>query len=404
MNPVRHVHQLALVAMLALGCSPSHAEFNGQLRMDMIDTHAAGRGPLSQANSTVPGFVDGSGTEFNPQAELRGSVGAFHAVTTLARYGSHLNELYGAFGQEAWQWTVGRRIVSWGVGEGFRPNDVVQQEPRRLLVPVLPVGRTVLMAEYLSASSAWSVLAVNPENQRGRLEAEEPALAGRYYLRDGALDWHGTARWGLRTGVSLGGAIAAVVNDATELHVSLRWLDRADVLEADPAVTNLTSAPPWQPSTVRHATKALFGGSWTESRVGVLMEAWWDGTAASDAQWAAWNARNGRLAALAHVPGVPPVALAANQAWQAHAFDAGVNLRRLNLFARANWKGEMWEPAISVLYTPADAGRSITASLSWQGDALRIEVGMRLNGGPVDAVLAQVPERRAAYATSTWRF
>ena len=405
MNRFRRVDRYALVVMAALACSPSHAEFDGRLRMDAIDSHRAGHGPLAQANATLPGFVDGSGTELNPQAELRGSVGAFHGVGTLARYDSRVNELYGAFGEGTWQWTVGRRIVSWDVGEGFRPNDLVQQEPRRPLVPFLPAGRTVAMAEYLDASSAWSVLAVNPEKARASRNAEEPALASRYYLRDGAVDWHGFARWGLRTRGSVGGAFAWVVNDATELHGSLRWLDRADTLRVDPAITSLVSTSPWQPSTVRHATKALLGGSWTgASRFGVLLEAWWDGSALADTQWDAWNARNRSLAALTHGAGVPAVALAANQAWQALAFDDGVNLRRFNLFARASWKGETWEPAINVLYAPADAGRSITASLGWQRDALRVELGVRINGGPGDAVLAQVPVRRAAYVTGSWRF
>ncbi|MBA2674935.1 hypothetical protein, partial [Ramlibacter sp.] len=100
----------------------------------------------------------------------------------------------------------------------------------------------------------------------------------------------------------------------------------------------------------------------------------------------------------------PARARAGNLAWQATAFSAAANLHRMNLFARAGWKRGDWEPALSVLYTPADAGRSVTASVAWQGDRVHVETGVRINGGPGSAVLAQVPARRSLYTTLGWRF
>ena len=100
----------------------------------------------------------------------------------------------------------------------------------------------------------------------------------------------------------------------------------------------------------------------------------------------------------------PQCAGAGNLAWQGRAFNASTNLRRANLFVRASWTRDKWQPALDLLYTPADAGRVLTASLGWQGDRVRIDAGLRRYGGPGDAVLAQLPTRRVAYVAGTWAF
>jgi hypothetical protein len=245
---------------------------------------------------------------------------------------------------------------------------------------------------------------VNPTKRHDDRGADEPALAARLYQRDGALDWHGFARWGVRTGASAGAALAWVAGDSLELHASARYIVRADTLAIDPAAgVGLVSANPWQPASVSHTGQALLGGTWTnEQQISLLAEAWWDGTAPSDSQWDAWNARNGRLMSLAGV--APAGAVAGNLAWQASAFGAASNLRRTNLFARLGWQYDKWQPAIDMLYTPADAGRIVTTSIGWQGDRVRIDAGARVYGGPASSVLAQVPTRRIVYVAGTWTF
>ena len=89
---------------------------------------------------------------------------------------------------------------------------------------------------------------------------------------------------------------------------------------------------------------------------------------------------------------------------QANAFGTSSNLRRTNLFMRVSWTLDKWQPAFDLLYTPADAGRTVTASLGWQGDRVRVDAGLRLYGGPSDAVFAQLPTRRIAYVAGRWSF
>jgi len=405
-----------LAALLALGaCGASHAadDFSGQTRPSWADQGSNPSSPLAEAAALDTAIVALPRSGATLETELRASGHGLSGTVTLqqqrlegtpARSKAWVNELYAATDIGGWQFSAGKRIVAWDVGYGFRPNDVVQQETRRPLLTNTAKGRPLLMAEYFDASTAWSFVAVNPTKPRAQRGAEEPAFAARVYQRDGSVDWHGFARYGAHTRGSIGAAAAWVASDALELHASLRYLNAADSTAVDPAASGLARSNPWSDATVRRATQLLVGGTWTNAeQVSILAEAWWDGTALSGAQWNGWSQRNRQLAALVGSP-APASAVAGNLAWQANAFGASSNLRRTNLFMRVSWTLEKWQPAFDLLYTPADAGRTVTASLGWQGDRVRVDAGLRLYGGPSDSVFAQLPTRRIAYIAGTWSF
>ena len=406
----------ALIAALALasaGACLAAPEFSGQLRPEYIDRQAAVRGPLAQAASLAPNIVALPASGPVLETELRGSAHGLTGVVTLQqqrlegdrlRSDAWVNELYASGEGAGWQFSAGKKIVGWDVGYGFRPNDMVQQEVRRTLLSVTPEGRPLLMTEHFDARTAWSFVLVNPTKAHEARGADEPALAMRVYRRAGAVDAYGFARYGARTGISLGAAAAWVASAAVELHASLRHLRAADATAIDPAATGLVRSDPWRDARVRDGAQALVGATWTNAaQLSLLAEAWWDGTALSNAQWRDWSQRNRALAALIATP-APELAVAGNLAWQGRAFNASTNLRRANLFVRASWTHDKWQPALDLLYTPADAGRVLTASLGWQGDRVRVDAGLRRYGGPGDAVLAQLPTRRVGYVAGTWAF
>ncbi|MDD2926842.1 hypothetical protein, partial [Rhodoferax sp.] len=295
--------------------------------------------------------------------------------------------------------------VAWDVGYAFRPNDVVQQEERRTLVSTLAEGRPVLMAEHFDADTAWSLVWVNPTKPSAEAGAQEPALAARVYWRQGNVDWHGFARTGAHTRGSLGGAVAWVASDALELHASARYLSRHDSKVADvSALTGVAARSPWQAATLGPASQLLLGGTWThESQFSLLTEAWWDGTALSDSQWDVWRWRNQALAGFPLL-GVSLAAVAGQLAWQADALGASSSLRRANVYLRLSWEHEGWQPTLDLLYHPADGGHLVTAALLWKGDRVQVQGGLRLAGGPRDAVLMQLPTRQQAFLAGTWAF
>ncbi len=413
---MRHFAKLG-VAMICAGSAamPALADMgpiSGQLRLQSETPSANAIGPMAQANRLQSGTLTEPHSATLLQAELRAAGNNWHAIATLqspALDGSNqsgsawVNELVASHDIGNWQLSAGKKIVSWDVGYAFRPNDVVQQENRRSLLASTLEGRPLLMAEVLDADTAWSLVRVNPGKTSNQTGADEPAWAARLYQRQGAVDWHGFARYGANTGASVGAAAAWVAGDALELHASARLIRHGQQRQRDPAAPDLAMSDPWQ-TTPSSATQALLGGTWTHaSQVSVLMEAWWDGTAQSDAQWRDWHERNQRLASLSTL-GVPASALAGNLAWQAQALGAAGSLQRRNLYARLSWEHEAWQPALDVLYHPADGGRMWTASLLWKGDRVQAQAGVRVNAGPADAVIRQLPSRRQVYFSGIWSF
>lgn len=407
---------LAAVLLFVVGAAAAQTEasappLSGQIRLQWDQRQANNAGPLAAADALQPGTVAVPGDGATLAAELHSSGKGWNASATLqqqtqpggARQSrAWVNELVATHDAGAWQYSAGKKIVAWDVGYAFRPNDFVQQEQRRTLVATLDKGRPVLMAEHFDADTAWSWVWVNPSKPGAHTGAQEPALAARVYRHQGSVDWHGFARLGAHTGPSVGGAFAWVASDALELHASARWMARADTLAFNPDSAGLVHRNPWQLGSVAHAAQALLGGTWTHtSRISVLAEAWWDGTALSGPQWNAWRERNALLTRLA-APGQPVSAAAGNLAWQASAFNASSSLNRANLYARLSWERDAWQPSLDLLVQPQDGGRVLSAALRWQGDRVQVQGGLRVNSGPAQAVLALAPLQAQAYGVITW--
>ncbi|HEY6510533.1 MAG TPA: hypothetical protein VI032_01060 [Burkholderiaceae bacterium] len=405
-------------------------EASGELRLQGEALSVNDAGPLAAANALVPGIVPIAGSGLRAEAQLRGSwhpaatrpwLSSLDADVLLAANrpqggpidnASRINELHAASDFGAWQFGIGKKIVGWDVGFGFRPNDVVQQERRRTLLPQTPEGRPLLQLEHFSAEQAATLVWVNPhhagdpdDEQRG---AGESALAARWYSRQGAADWHGFARWGEHTHASVGAALAWVATDELELHASARALQRHDGWQIDPLASDApVMSNPWSLATLGRTSQWLLGASWTgEQRQSLLLEYWYDGTTLSDDQWDRWMARNQGLAAFGAVPGLPVGlvnATAGNLAWQATPFETP-NLRRDNVFVRLAWQPDHWLLSADALITPADGGRIVTLGVQWQGDRLRLNAVWRWYGGPADSLFAQLPQRRVGVLAAAWAF
>jgi len=396
------------------------ADVSGQVRARWDDRQSATQGPLATGARLAPELIAPPASSGAIESELRGRWQMLSAAVALRneraegaawRTDGAVNELYASGDAAGWQFSAGRKIVAWDVGYGFRPNDIVQQETRRTLLTSTPQGRAVLQAEHFNASTAWSLVWVNPQ-RAGDSEAasafggDEQALAARVYRHIGEADWHGFARYGQHTRASLGAAVSWVASESLEVHASGRAAERADVLAIDPSAQGLVSGSPYRTLTQGKTAQALLGATWTaENKLSLMAEWWYDSTAPSNAQWDAWNARNRQLAQtwFAGGPEVLRRAVAGNLGWQAQAF-GGSSLRRNNVFARVAWDHEGWQPSLDLLCMPADRGRVLTAALGWQGNRVRLDAGLRVNGGPTESVVAQLPLKRTAYLAGTWAF
>jgi hypothetical protein len=202
----------------------------------------------------------------------------------------------------------------------------------------------------------------------------------------------------------VGAAASWVANDALELHASVRAYQHADSSVSTVTDGSLVNMNPWRAHLSGAGQQVLIGGTWTsETQISVLVEAWHDDTALTDAQWSVWTARN-RALPLWLKQGVPTAAVAGNLAWQGKAFGVSNSLRQDNLFVRLSWQQDRWQTALDVLYTPADQGTVTSASVVWSGERFKLEAGLRTHGGPADAVLRQLPVQRQGYAVAVWAF
>lgn len=368
-------------------------------------------GPTAAARSLSPQVIAPANDGLRLSAELSGSVRWGRDVSivgnvllaherpegTSGRDGSRVNEAHAAIGQGEWQLVAGKRVLGWDVGYAFRPNDVVQREPRRTLVAQTPEGRPLVQIEHLLPDAAWTIVWAQPQNWRDGADqsrgARESALAVHVYQRSGSLDLHGFGRMGRRTGASVGAAAAWVPADALELHASWRGMQHHDrwVLGDSSLVARRN---PWQQQMRGGASLWLLGGQWTVAgQWNLLVEVWHDGTALANDEWDAWRERN---LALVQAPtgGAPALPVAANLAWQATPFD-GSSLRRRNAYVRGAWQEGPLTLSLDALVMPQDRGRIVTASFQWKGDRATWTAAWRWYGGPDQALAAQLPSSAA---------
>ncbi|MFZ6864212.1 hypothetical protein ACO0K7_16405 [Undibacterium sp. Ji67W] len=389
-------------------------QFSGQIRNLWTSTENNTHDPVSKANQLLPGLISEYNNDASVEAELHASARGVTAIATLhgqafdqgrTNTTGWLNELYTGWGKNEWQFSVGKKIISWDVAYGFRPNDMIQQEKRQTFITSTLIGRPVAMAEYFNADSSLALVWVNPDHGASTDATVEQAFAARAYHHAGSLDIYGFARYGQETGTSLGSAVAWVATESLELHASYRYSQKMAMLTLVPPPALLARTSPWQAPLTNNIQQAALGMTYTtEDQHSFIIEAWWDGAAPSNAQWGQWNQRNLALGQLASAMPSLQTPVAYNLAWQSNLLAAANNLRRKNLFARWSKKSGAWETAIDTLYTPEDKGHATSASIDWQGDRWHIDAGVRIYGGPASAVFAQIPQNKIFYTSATWAF
>jgi hypothetical protein len=333
----------------------------------------------------------------------RGGLTAELSARAVARTGEKLhsqglvNELFYEADILGQHLTLGKKVMSWDVGFGCRPLDVVQQEDRRALHPFALEGVPLLAWELFGEEWALTLLYANPLRGRAPAPRDDESAALRHYRKLGAVDVHLVARYSGRTQVQAGAALAAVLGDAVELHASARYQRRSERFAGLAAGELFAASDPTTAAVSADVVAALVGFTITPGQgLSILGEAWLDPAGSGADEWRAMAALAGRQRALLGDPSFPAAAVLANLAWGQRAFDRQ-NLLRENLFLRASWKGERLEPAVDLLCTPEDGGWVATAAVSYQGERTRLEGGLRLLGGPPGSAYRLFPESAIFY-------
>jgi hypothetical protein len=354
------------------------------------------------------------------EGEARGRAGPVQLLLTATVFGQEgqrpdtellANEAYANWKSGAHHFTAGKKVLSGDVGYGFRPIDVLQREARLEVLPPALEGVPHLAWERFSADDAWAVILANPGHGRRGEPKEDGSLALRYYARRGGTDLHAIARTSKRFGIEAGAAFSAVPHESLELHGSFLAQRRGErvVPLAEPAsdASLLDPEQALRTVTVDSPRKALAGFTWTaESGWSLLAEAWCDGSAPTAEDWRTLADQARRRGELAGVPGVPVQALAGSLAEATRMFQQP-SLSRRSLFGRLAWTDPAasgWSGALEVLRTMEDRGYTVTASLGYEADRLRVDAGVRRFGGRPDSAYRLLPERGVAFIGASLAF
>lgn len=338
---------------------------------------------------------------FNAQGSLVGQM----ATGRTAEPAGVVNQCY-YDGELAsgWGWTAGKKVMSWGVGFGFRPLDVVQREDRRGINPPPLVGVPLVALERFAADSAWTLAWTRPGEGRENLDRRDEAIAFHGFHFAGGDDFHAVARLSRRRGLEAGLGATRVVGEEWAFHGALlragRYAQRLNRLgnPGDPGGL-LAGADPMAERWRRGGLKAVAGGQWTGAAgYSVLVEAWYDGEAYRRSDWRRLDALTARQRALAGI--APAAAIAGNIAWSSQAYLAE-NLLRENLLFRLGYEEDGFKPYAELLLTPRDGGWVATLGASHEGNRQRLALGLRQAGGAADAAYAQAPTKRVLWAE--WR-
>lgn len=336
----------------------------------------------------------------NAQGTLCGSVREGESAQTKGI----LNQLYfdGESGAGS-GYTVGKKVLSWGVGQGFRPLDLIQREDRRRLNPPPLEGVPLLAWQRYDAADSLTLAWSNPGYGAAAVDRDDPGIAAYWYRLAERDDLHAVARISRRHKLEAGAGWARAVGEEWTFHAAALYQRRGVTLLnalAESGATPIAAADPMQETARGDAVKAVAGMQWTgRAGFGVLLEAWYDGEAWTRDQWRRLDA----LAAVQHgLAGVVPQSwVDGNLAWSSRAFERP-NLLRESLLLRLSYDEENWKTHLEWLSTPRDGGLVSSAAATWQGDRQRVSFGLRHLGGAADSAYAHSPQARMAFVE--WRY
>jgi len=308
-----------------------------------------------------------------------------------------INELYADFSIADIEASIGKKVVSWGVGYGYRPLDVIQRETRQALRTFELEGVPMLELEYFTATSAITAIVSN----RLRFDGTSPQTGNyegalKYSTLLGNSDVHFLLYQKQGDGISAAAGASTTSGDHLEWHGSLRYLSSYTTLQhklSGQAPALLRAADTFTAQKHHHGLLALLGASWTwESGYSLMLEAWHDDTAWSRGQWQELLRINAMQRQQLSI-GAPEQAVYGNINANNRVYSQQ-NLLKDTLFMRLSYDGDQFDPNLSMLYTPADGGMVFTASADYDwSDHILLFASVRVMGGIGSSAYSNAADR-----------
>lgn len=326
---------------------------------------------------------------FNLQGVLRQSLDR----RQQSEYQTQFNQAY-YDGQisSGWGWTLGKKVMTWGVGFGFKPLDVIQREDVRSVNAAPLVGQYIFALDRYTDRQSYSLIVSNPLIDRPNNLQRDPSIALRWYRLHGDSDLYATARFSERRQVEAGVGMTHIIDDEWSVYASGLYQVRSQRLTNTVLGTDQYFAlqDPMQWVDDGSHWKAVVGAQWTgASGLGVLLEAWYDGDAYSKKQWGALNALTTQQKNLAQFDMAQ--LFNANIAASSQAYLAP-NLLRENALFRVSFDDRKGRKVFSdLLLTPADGGGVVSLGLEWERNRSNFKTGYRQYLSRENSAYGQAP-------------
>lgn len=320
-----------------------------------------------------------------------------------------------------WELTLGRRISSWGVGYGFRPLDVIQQQDQQSTSQQSLVGKNQIALEHISLMSSWSLLWVNPfENETPgghQRNHERESLVVRYTTNGENHDLHALLRYNTGNRLQLGVGGVTILTDAIAIHASLLLSQHYQKQVHALAGQNrdlLATDEPFITTNYHNGLQSLIGVNWSSaSNHNVMMEYWYDDMAYTRQQWKALFdlAKNQRALLYQELnkelyqelDQALATSIYGNIAWSASALGAA-SLAQHNLMLRWNYNGSDWTPTVNILMSVSDKSDVTTLSATRRYNAVKLEAGLRTFNGSNDSIYGSLILSKIVYLTLSSEF
>jgi len=306
--------------------------------------------------------------------------------------------------------TLGKKMMTYGVGHAFRPLDVIQRERNLPLQPMILEGVPVAAVEYYSAAGAYSAIYVHRQDedrQPYRGDASEYDLRAAFTY--GPWDLRTLAHYADATGWSLGAGFATVSGESLSfygslLHQQRHRLLRSTLLEGG----QLYPAPDRAPMAWREegdALKGVAGLSWTwASGFTLIGELAYNGTARDGDDWRDLLRLAQAQRTLMEQPGMDPRPLAAALQAEGAALSQADFVRQA-LFLRLSYDGDKLDPRLDLLHSPDAGGGFVTAHLDMEaGNRHKLALGVRHYFGGRETPFGAQPTENQVYLSWEWAF
>lgn len=289
-------------------------------------------------------------------------------------------------------WTLGKKVMTWGVGFGFKPLDLVQREDVRSINAPPLVGSYIFALDQYTENRSLSVIFANPFLDRASDDRRDPSVSFRWYRLAGSHDFYGTVRLSKQRKAEAGLGFTHIINDEWSVYGSGLYQVRSHLKKNTLLNSELYFAyqDPMQAGDYGKHWKALLGAQWTgKSGLSVLFEGWYDGDAYTKKDWNALNDLTQKQKQIT-VKTMQQL-LSGNVSASSQAFLAP-NLLRENALFRVSYDDSKGRKSFAdVLITPRDGGGVFSLGFEWERNRSKFSTGYRQYLSKENSAYGQAP-------------